>query len=146
MVCPPGNVRRMKRVFAAAAVSVVGLGMCAPSVSADPGFITLPGANIGCDIYDFQARCDIKDYTFTPPPKPADCPLDWGNALVVKEDQPGQFTCHIDSAFGDGPLLAAGNTRTVGPMSCNSTPAGIHCRNTNTQHGFDLSREAYRLY
>jgi hypothetical protein len=136
----------MKRLVAAAAAAVVGLGTFASSAAADPGFITLPGGNIGCDIYDFQARCDIKDYTFAPPSKPADCPLNWGNALVVTQEQPGQFSCHIDSAFGDGPVLAIGDTATVGPMSCTSTPAGIQCRNTKTQHGFDLSREAYRLY
>ncbi|WAC91582.1 DUF6636 domain-containing protein [Mycobacterium sp. Aquia_213] len=136
----------MKRMVAAAAVAVAGLGMFAPRASADPGFITLPGGNIGCEVYDFQARCDIKDYAFSPPPKPADCPLDWGNALIVNGDQPGQFACHIDSAFGDGPLLAVGNTHTVGLMSCTSTPAGIGCRNTKTQHGFDLSGQAYRLY
>ncbi|MCV7410331.1 hypothetical protein AWC05_21265 [Mycobacterium florentinum] len=135
----------MKRIVAAT-VAVAGLGLVAPPASADPGFIAVPGGNIGCEVYDFQARCDIKEYSFTPPPKPADCPLNWGNALVVNQDQPGQFACHIDSAFGDGPMLAVGSTQTVGPMSCTNTAAGMQCRNTKTQHGFDLSRHAYRLY
>ncbi|BBY23645.1 DUF6636 domain-containing protein [Mycobacterium stomatepiae] len=136
----------MRRIVAAVAVAVAGLDLFTLPASADPGFIAVPGGNIGCEIYDFQARCDIKEYSFTPPPKPADCPLNWGNALVVREDQPGQFACHIDSAFGDGPMLAVGNTQTVGPMSCTNTPSGIQCRNTKTQHGFDLSRQAFRLY
>jgi hypothetical protein len=145
-VTGPSNVHRVKRLAIAGAVSAVGLGMFAPPASAQPNYFTTPDGNIGCDIYDFEARCDIKEYTFAPPTKPEDCPLHWGDALLVREALPGEFTCHIDSAFGDGPALAVGDSKTVAPMSCTVIPSGIQCRNTATQHGFELSRQAYRLY
>jgi hypothetical protein len=140
----------MKPVLAQAAVTgavaVVGLALFPPAATGQPNFFTAPDGNIGCDIYDFQARCDINDHTFSPPAKPTDCPLNWGDEVVVRTDQQGQFNCHIDSAFGDGPVLALGATISAGPMSCTSTPSGIGCRNSKTQHGFDISRQAYRLY
>src|SRR6476659_7020501 len=46
---------------------------------------TSPSGNIGCQLDETSARCDIAQHSWQAPPKPPDCTLDSGNALSVGE-------------------------------------------------------------
>jgi hypothetical protein len=92
-----------------------------------------------------HARCDIVDRTWTPPTKPADCPLDWGSSLVVTATQAGTFACNSDTVERPEVPMPYGRRVISGSMSCDVVPEGVTCRSTEG-HGFFLSRESYRIF
>ena len=105
-----------------------------------------PSHNIGCQLATKYARCDIKEHDWTPPPKPANCDVDWGGGLSVSE-QRASVVCAGDTAFDlNAPVLAYGSRARRGAIVCISREAGVTCRAPRTGHGFFLSRQAYRLY
>lgn len=109
-------------------------------------FVT-PSKNIGCEIADHRVRCDIATKTFTPPPQPEDCDLDWGSAVAVPVADVARFVCAGDTVLNrDAPVLAYGTTSKVGGFQCDSAQNGITCQAADTGHGFFLSREQYRFF
>jgi len=136
-----------------------------------------PSGNIVCDLYTPSAdgfhatgevRCDIQTITFTPPPKPADCPLDWGQSLSLRKA--ATFGCIGDAVVGQAlttgsrvswwdrsvdatattgagvsAALAYGTTMIAGDLRCTSAPVGLTCKNTRTHAQFFLSRDKYTL-
>lgn len=105
-----------------------------------------PTGNIGCQISTSGVRCDIGERGWEPPPRPADCRLDYGHALGLSATAPARLMCAGDSARGSGEVLAYGDAITAGPIRCESAPAGITCRSNESEHGFMLSRESYTLF
>lgn len=109
-----------------------------------------PSGNIDC-IMDGGAsvRCDIQSKSWPRPPKPKNCPVDWGQGLGVDATKRGYVICAGDTALappGDPyPVLAYGKRIKVGGITCSSATAGITCRNRQG-HGFFLSRQRYRLF
>jgi hypothetical protein len=105
-----------------------------------------PSRNIGCAIgTDSGARCDIAERSWTAPPKPAGCELDWGNGVEVFGGT-GAFTCAGDTTLGQGPPLPYGSSDQAGPFRCTSRTQGVTCENTDTGHGFFISREQVQLF
>jgi len=107
-----------------------------------------PSANIGCDIADGEARCDIARRSWSPPPTPASCPpeVDFGQGLQVRTSGRGGFVCAGDTALDPtAPPLAYGVDSRVGTFTCASRTAGITCTNA-TGHGFFISSVFYRLF
>ncbi len=103
--------------------------------------------NIACAIDGKYARCDVAEKSFTSPPKPGNCQLDWGSAVAVEGSAVGAFICHGDTVMNPGaPVLQYGERSTIGSIRCDSSSAGIECRNTGTGHGFFLAREKYRVF
>jgi len=131
-----------------------GTGSSAPVDSTTPApaqplnAFRSPSDNIGCSLYAGQsARCDIHEHTWTPPPKPADCPLDWGFGLQVASTGQGSFICAGDTAFDPAsPILGYGQRAREGSFVCASEQAGITCTNGDNNHGFFLSRDNYRVF
>ena len=107
---------------------------------------TSPSANIGCVIVDEQARCDIRDRTWSPPPAPADCELDFGQGIAMGVDGSAQLVCAGDTALSGAPPLAYGNSVQNGDMRCTSTEAEMICFNVGNGHGFAISRQNYRIF
>ena len=106
-----------------------------------------PSKNIGCTIAGENARCDIREHDYTAPPKPADCDLDWGDAIGVDSSGKAEFVCHGDTAFApDSETLAYGTDSKVGPFTCASRSEGITCTNDDSGHGFFIARDRYRLF
>src|SRR5947207_2725662 len=55
-------------------------------------FFLSPSKNIGCSLSDSGARCDISDRTWSPPPKPAGCDVDFGQGVTVVGTSPATLT------------------------------------------------------
>jgi hypothetical protein len=108
-------------------------------------FFRSPTNNIDCSISEEDARCDIRDYTFTPPPKPRNCDLDWGSAVGVGAQSAG-FICHGDTVRDDGAaVLPYGGVVDRGDFRCTSAQEGMTCEHRPSRHRFFLSRARYEL-
>jgi hypothetical protein len=106
-----------------------------------------PSGNVGCVIGSGTARCDIRERSWTPPPRPSSCPLEWGQGLTVGEAGSAAFVCAGDTALDpSSPVLAYGRSSTLGDLTCQSLTAGVRCANARTGHGFTLARERYSLF
>jgi hypothetical protein len=120
------------------------------AASGPPGQIAFRTAtgNISCYVSSIsgvsQARCDIQQADWAPPPKPSSCQYDWGSALSVNP-QGANFSCVSDSAYNDN-VVPYGSVQTRGDVSCHVDQAGVTCTDVNTAHGFFLSRAVYRLF
>lgn len=90
--------------------------------------------------------CEIRDHTYTAPPKPEDCHLDWGDRVSLKPGSAPVVHCHGDTIFDAGmPTLPYGQTRWAGPIKCEAQPAGVTCTDTPSGHFFRISRESLEL-
>lgn len=109
-------------------------------------FVT-PTQNIGCSLAGDVARCDIDERSWSPPPRPASCDVDWGQGILVDDTGKGRFVCAGDTSRDlSAPVLAYGEDSRVGDFNCASRPNGVTCENRSTGHGFLLNRERYRLF
>jgi hypothetical protein len=109
-----------------------------------------PSGNIGCYVLTEQGgsvRCDIREHSWTAPPKPAYCDVDWGGGFQVGPKSRGSIVCAGDTVLDpSAPVLAYGVASQEGTIVCGSTKAGIRCSNTDTGHGFFVSRQRYALF
>jgi hypothetical protein len=117
----------------------------APSASAATFFET-PSHNIGCVISKSGARCDIRVREWTPPPKPASCPVDWGNGLTVGRRGVAHFVCAGDTVLGGKRVLGYRKSIRRGRFRCTSRRNGVRCVNLRNEHGFKLARRAARWF
>jgi hypothetical protein len=153
---PPSTTAVQSTVAAGAPMAGTGGGSAssAPVESTTPApaqplnAFRTPSDNIGCSLYAAQsARCDIHEHSWSPPPKPADCPLDWGFGLQVASTGQGSFICAGDTAFDpSSPVLGYGQRAREGSFLCASDQAGVTCTNGDNGHGFFLSRDNYRVF
>jgi hypothetical protein len=132
-------------VLALAAALMLALPAAAPAQTLR--FFHSPSGNIDCVLASDSARCDIRAHTFTPPPRPAFCDLEWGSVLSVgKTSRRGGFACVGDTARDPkAKALAYGKTLRVGSLRCVSRTDGVRCNNRRG-HGFLVGRAAYRLF
>lgn len=111
-----------------------------------------PTGNIGCQISPTSVRCDIDERTWSPPPRPADCTLDYGQGISIATGGTAQFVCAGDTARvlppygGAGAPLPYGQAITSGPIRCESAETDVTCRDGDSGHGFSISREAYEFF
>jgi hypothetical protein len=120
-----------------------------PAGNHGPHYFETPSHNIGCYMDSHSVRCDIRQRTWSPPPKPQYCikaGVDWGQGVGVGSSGRATIVCAGDTTLGGPGLLGYGNTSQRGVIVCASARAGMTCRNTATSHGFFLSRETYRLF
>lgn len=102
-----------------------------------------PSGNIWCAISDTEARCDITEKSWAPPPKPADCELDWGDAISVDAEN-AAFVCAGDTVQEDSaPVLPYGGVVERGDLRCRSEEQGVTCEHRPTGNRFLLSRQRY---
>lgn len=143
-------------VLGAAMLAAVNiLGVTLPSASAAPGDREItaltafrsPSGNVGCQISTTSVRCDIDERNWSPPPKPADCRLDYGQGVAIGAGGQAHLMCAGDTArTGSAEPLAYGSAIRGGPIRCESAESGMTCRDTETGHGFTISRESYQLF
>jgi hypothetical protein len=106
----------------------------------------LPSKNIACLMIENSVRCDIAEKSWTPPPKPANCPLDYGFGVFVRGDAPANILCTGDTVLGATRILPYGHALRMRTFVCTSLESGVGCRNDATRHGFTLSRSSYELF
>lgn len=104
-----------------------------------------PSGNIACAVGDSEARCDITEKSWAPPPKPADCDLDWGNSIGVSRAS-AFFVCAGDAVVdGTPPVLPYGGVVERGDLRCRSEEQGVTCEHRGSGHRFLVARERYEL-
>ena len=116
-----------------------------PLPSAEPVYFRSPTGAISCSLGASQASCDITGFTYEPPPRPADCDLDWGG-MVVLDAGGAKFVCHGDTNRTEAAQeLAYGDSLSNGTWTCTSRESGMTCREVDGDEGFTLSRSRYEL-
>jgi hypothetical protein len=138
--------RRAGRLAVLAASIALFAAISAADAQAGFRFFHSPSGNIGCAIGGGQARCDIKQHSWSAPPKPSNCPLDWGYGLIVSRSGSGHFFCGGDTVFGAGGVLPYGSSASQGDFFCRMRESGVECLNRSSEHGFVLSRESTRRF
>ena len=135
-----------KEPVASAVTTSVGPTTTRPPDVALTTFKT-PSGNIGCVLSPQGVRCDIGQFSYTPTPKPANCQLDWGAAMEIPPQGPGNFICHGDTVMdSSASVVAYGARARQGSIVCDSEEAGVTCTNEGSGHGFFLSRNSYRFF
>lgn len=130
----------------AGAVAVASTVAVSPTAHAELTGFTSPSGNIGCILDAEHARCDIAERDWAPPPPPSDCPLDYGQGIVVQPGRGAWFVCAGDTALGGGAPLAYGRSVSAGVLRCDSAESGMTCRDVEDGHGFTISRQGYQLF
>lgn len=118
--------------------------VAAPTIEGSPTSFRTADGNVGCELQQAYARCDVKRKTWAEPRKPTDCHNRWGDSVEVSAGSEATFICW----FGESPLAAkrvlrVGQALQVGLMTCRAVAAGVEC--SGEGHGFLLGRSAYRL-
>jgi hypothetical protein len=90
--------------------------------------------------------CDIGDHIYVAPPTPPNCHLGFGDRFSLAQGNAPELDCHGDTLRIPGlPTLAYGQTRSVGPISCDSEVAGMTCTDGSTGHFFRVASGSYQL-
>ncbi len=104
-----------------------------------------PSGNIGCYVDVNAARCDIAKRTWKPTPDENGCTLDYGQGIIVTHDR-AEFVCAGDTTLGGSEILDYGQKVERGEYVCESEPDGVTCSETETGHGFFISRQSFRIF
>ena len=108
-----------------------------------------PTGNTGCLLAAGELRCDIGRRSWSPPPRPANCPavVGFGQGLELPARGAARFVCAGDTVRDPhSPVLAYGTTSAAGPFECISALSGMTCTRPANGHGFFLSTQTYRLF
>ncbi|SEC62139.1 hypothetical protein SAMN04489844_2646 [Nocardioides exalbidus] len=109
--------------------------------------LSSPSGNIWCSL-EYGIECEVKESSYQPLPKPADCRLDWAdNQFRVDRSTGARGICRGDVTFTEQPPeLTYGTTSVVGDRACQSTETAMTCWDTGSGHGFRVSRDDYQLF
>ena len=92
-------------------------------------------------------RCDIAQFSYTPPPRPESCEFDWGGAFAIEPDASVRFLCVSDTTLSpDHPKPAAGTSVAIGHSVCAVEAESIDCTVDQTDGGLMLSPNLYGVY
>ncbi|MQY30705.1 hypothetical protein [Nocardia aurantia] len=139
--------------LAALATTAAAIGFAGPA-QAHPGgpqysydWFRSPSGNIACMISDgTDVRCDIIDYRFTPPPRPAGGCGDsgYGHTVTMSVTAAARFTCAGDTVMDPSlPVLPYETTTGVGAVECYSTTDYMYC--SAGDHYLRLSQNEFAL-
>jgi hypothetical protein len=107
----------------------------------------MPTRNITCWMSPSQVRCDIAALNRSPAPDPA-CQGTVGYRAILTADgvsQPCVAPTDQPTPAGPGvPALDYGQSKTVGPYTCTSTPTGIVCKEDASGRGFTLAKAGFK--
>ena len=127
---------------------LLALASTAHAQSGAAGFQS-PSKNISCLVFPDGAktaiRCDIEAMD-TKPKRPADCPLEYGQAFMMNARGTAERICYGD-ALTDKPLpvVPYGEIWQRGGFTCTPEQTGVTCSNAD-RHGFTLSRAKQELF
>jgi hypothetical protein len=153
----------MRRGVIALGSTLIAIALSAPATSwAGSGlrFFQTADGNVDCGMFKGLkktrkhprlpggVRCDVKSHTWTAPPRPRWCDVDWGFGVQVGEKRPGKFLCAGDTvALPNSAVLATGAGMTLGRFTCTApSAAAVRCVNKRNGHGFEVSDTAVSLF
>lgn len=133
-------------VCAALTLGATGRAFADPPVD----YFISPSGNIACmlgDGLDGGVACDINEHTYAVPPRPANCPLSWGDRFQLIPGRAPTMICHGDTVRNPGneQTLSYGQTVSMGTITCDSETAGMTCTDSATGHFFRVARDSYDM-
>jgi hypothetical protein len=147
-----------------AAVSISTAATALPSAAiahADNNYqqFASPSGHIRCILNGQDApapivQCAIGDYTYAALPGSTSdggaCPYgsDLGRDFRLDQGKPTYLTCSysaLGSGFGPWSTVDYGQTRSLGPITCDSELSGVTCTDTSSDLFFRVSRDSYQL-
>ncbi len=142
-------------MIAAAALSL-SFAAAAHAGSDAPGDITFksPTGNIACDIapnIGGVASCEIRDHAWPTPASSNGQICDFafgGQRFNLAPGAAANVSCFQGASLIDSPdmeILAYGQTRSFGAITCGSEENGITCTDSGTGHFFRLSSDTYQV-
>ncbi len=143
----------MKHLLSAVGLAAFALATTPDAAAIEQVGFTSPDGNIGCFMDPWTVRCDIRERSWAPPPRPADCPEtgvyahDYGQGIVLNSDGDGAvlFSCANASVLDSGPAVAYGQNVQVDSIRCQIWPDGVTCSDFLSGKGFWMSRDGYRF-
>lgn len=118
----------------------------APVLASAQEAFQLPSGNIHCALHDGTLRCDVLQFSYARPPRPARCQEDWGGAVTLGSKGAAQVICHGDTvADPANPVLGYGHAWQGPGMACTAARTGLRCTNGDGR-GFEMSRVRLRLF
>lgn len=137
----------MRTLIICIALALTGSTTAAAAVPKGFHFFHSPTRNIDCLVTKDAARCDLRQHSFRPPPRPKRCDLEWGSVLEIgKSNRRGGFGCVGDTVRDpSAKTLPYGHSVREGGIHCTSRTDGMRCANSRG-HGFLVSRQAYKLF
>jgi hypothetical protein len=152
-------VKRLLLISLSAAVTAALLVPASGFAGSGLRFFHTADGNISCVMVKGQkkrhkhprlpgaARCDIQNKTWTAPPKPRYCDVDWGFGTEVGAKGIGRYVCAGDTvAEPNAPVLPLGGSITLGRFTCTVPNVTVRCSNNRTSHGFEISADAVSLF
>ncbi|MDO9499914.1 DUF6636 domain-containing protein [Falsiroseomonas sp.] len=125
---------------------VAALALLLPGLAAAEDGFRLPSGNIRCGVWEGVLRCEAMQFSYRPPPRPADCDLEWGGAIELGRRGPAAPVCHGDTVTDPkAPVLAYGGAWQGEGLSCSAAPQGLRCSNAEGR-GFEMARARLRLF
>jgi hypothetical protein len=135
------------------ATATAAAAIVAPATAhADPPFYTFqsPSGNIHCDLTvnykgTAYADCTVQQTTYAGQlcHEPGLVIPQFGVGAGRPADIPG--CVGTNGGWATLPTLEYGQTRSVGPITCDSELAGMTCTDSSTGHFLQVSRELYQL-
>lgn len=139
----PKQICSLKWVLVATLASAIGPVSAAPA----PGLQT-PSGGIHClyDAAEGGLRCEVAGATNPQPAAPEDCPVDYGPHFFLPVKGKATRICVGDTvADPANPVLPYGERRAFGQIVCESSTAGLQCKNS-AGSGFRLKRSEQTLF
>ncbi|MFC9995361.1 DUF6636 domain-containing protein [Nocardia sp. NPDC127526] len=138
---------RLFPILAGAAMAAL-TAAAAPAQAGDTGQFRTPSGNIICATSDRGVVCQILEYTYATPDRPATCSGAYGDVFSQWDGTHAEIRCHTDRPFDptQGRIIDYGKTVQAGNVVCTIQPAYLECVDPFARHGFHLSRESYTVY
>ncbi|WP_067723395.1 DUF6636 domain-containing protein [Nocardia yamanashiensis] len=132
----------------AGGVVVALAALAGPAQAEEDGQFRTPSGNIACLTSGRGVVCEIYDYSYAPPERPANCHGAYGDVFSAWDGGPGEIRCHHDRPIdpAQGRVVEYGKTVQAGSVVCTVTSAYLECVDPFAKHGFHLSRESYNVY
>lgn len=130
-------------------VTLLILALAGPA-AADVFMFQTPSGNIVCSVGREPGFSDVACSIATregPPamPRPPGCAGPWGHRFVMTDRDPPYMECGAPMAGSGVEVAPYGETGTFGGITCESSRAGLSCRNARG-HGFFLSRARQSVF
>jgi hypothetical protein len=117
-----------------------------PAFQPPPPAFQTPSGNIHCRFGAGTLRCDVAEHSYAVPPRPRDCPQDWGGSITLRAQGEAALLCAGDTVRDDEAFVLGYGADWLGPgINCDSEESGIRCAN-RAGHGFQVSRTKLELF